>query len=557
MLSFAVAVSLFGSAVGELRRPKADGNQCRFAAKYQAQALSSNVSLQAEFIQEALQWERNFYNEPGISFDNHTGLTYDGSAMDPTTGEIVASRPWTAASKESLHLNLLALALHPSDATFDLGITTADAIAILTKKIDSYETFDATYPGFGGYLPWMCSRGSKSLAGGKQVCRDSNDEPADPTPTPDWTDRVPALDNGQLAWAVHAVVHVLSARASNGTDAALHHRWDSYLQKLRRSSVMIFYHGEGSGRVRTVTQMRSTSLPPSDPSNYFLRRGDASANWLDDPYEGELMVLFMHLLGDWSDYSDPALEKRLIWQWKQRKFVQVDYLVNTSTRITVQEGFWYSAHEQWKLLVLPYIDIPTCAAVFRNVERARLVDASVRQLPGLFASVGEPLWGDDVCGGYCSAVGIQDIANNGVVTSNVVTPYGSYPAVLVDRGVGLAWYQVMLSAPRMQSKYGSVESVSTDGRFIAPLLTWDAKVTNVLAMLGGMAGLSSEFMKLDGIYDEFASLVDTAYRTAFPSATSKEGLKGSSLPFDLPTAKVPMAHADFTSCPAAESSLRA
>jgi len=325
----------------------------------------------------------------------------------------------------------------------------------------------------------------------------------------------------------------------------------------------MFYHGQGQGRVRSVVRIRNMDLQQIESSNYLLEpvdgRGESAAVWLDDPFEGELMVLFMHLLGDWSDYSDPAMEKRLIWQRKQHKLVQVDYVVNTSFSIAVQQGFWYSAHEQWKLLALPYMQSPIVAKVFENVERARLYDASSREIPGLYASVGEPEQSSGLalgsspspstCKGYCSAVGVQDVAVNGIITDRVITPYGAYPSMLVDRGIGLAWHKVMLSAPRMQSEYGSVESTTTDGHHIAPLLTWDAKVTNVLAMLGGMANIAEEFMKAEGVYDDFMSLIEGAYRIEFPEADAKAGgLKGSTMPFARPSAEVPNAHPDFPSC---------
>lgn len=35
----------------------------------------------------------------------------------------------------------------------------------------------------------------------------------------------------------------------------------------------------------------------------------------------------------------------------------------------MQEGFWYSSHEQWKLMVLPYLELPLVKTVFTNSER--------------------------------------------------------------------------------------------------------------------------------------------------------------------------------------------
>lgn len=52
------------------------------------------------------------------------------------------------------------------------------AVSVMTTKLATYLKFNETYPGFGGYLPWFMA--------------DSQDI----TPTWDWNNRVPGLDNG-------------------------------------------------------------------------------------------------------------------------------------------------------------------------------------------------------------------------------------------------------------------------------------------------------------------------------------------------------------------------
>jgi len=42
----------------------------------------------------------------------------------------------------------------------------------------------------------------------------------------------------------------------------------------------------------------------------------------------------------------------------------------------------------------------------------------------------------------------------------------------------------MLMGPRMQSKFGSTEAVSLNGKLLCPLTTWDAKITTIQAMAG-------------------------------------------------------------------------
>lgn len=60
----------------------------------------------------------------------------------------------------------------------DLSKAPRFAASILKRKLQTYLRFNETNPGFGGFLPWMMTSGS-------QV-----------SPTWDWVNRVPALDNG-------------------------------------------------------------------------------------------------------------------------------------------------------------------------------------------------------------------------------------------------------------------------------------------------------------------------------------------------------------------------
>jgi hypothetical protein len=57
---------------------------------------------------------------------------------------------------------------------------------------------------------------------------------------------------------------------------------------------------------------------------------------------------------------------------------------------------------------------------------------------------------------------------------------------LVAPDVAATWYHNMLIAPAGQTAYGSVEGLNITGDSVSPLLTWDTKMTTVLAMLGGL-----------------------------------------------------------------------
>jgi hypothetical protein len=58
---------------------------------------------------------------------------------------------------------------------------------------------------------------------------------------------------------------------------------------------------------------------------------------------------------------------------------------------------------------------------------------------------------------------------------------------MADRTVATAWYHNMISAPGGQNKFGSTEAVSMYGDSVSPMVTWDAKMTTVLSILGGLS----------------------------------------------------------------------
>jgi hypothetical protein len=56
---------------------------------------------------------------------------------------------------------------------------------------------------------------------------------------------------------------------------------------------------------------------------------------------------------------------------------------------------------------------------------------------------------------------------------------------LASKSHGAVWYHNMLMSPSAQTKYGSLEATNVTGANISPMLTWDTKITTVIAMLGG------------------------------------------------------------------------
>ena len=92
--------------------------------------------------------------------------------------------------------------------------------------------------------------------------------------------------------------------------------------------------------------------------------------------------------------------------------------------------------------------------LFHNAERARTCNSIVTKVPGLFASVNnstDPTTNTIIS--YISPAGIPSIANQTDQYLEVITPYGSWPTILFDKGVGLSWWRSMTAAKKMQSQF--------------------------------------------------------------------------------------------------------
>jgi hypothetical protein len=160
-------------------------------------------------------------------------------------------------------------------------------LSILATKAATLARFNAEYPGYGGFLPWFqidVSNRSQGIA-----------------PTGDWENRVPALDNGQMAWGLLAVSTSLTL-AGEIDLAALYH---SLFQRMVNNSLRVFYDS-GRGVHRDVTRISNMRLPPEQ-----VVYSAAGSGCLCDPYEGELFVFFADLYGNWSGYSRDARDR--VW----------------------------------------------------------------------------------------------------------------------------------------------------------------------------------------------------------------------------------------------------
>lgn len=228
---------------------------------------------------------------------------------------------------------------------------------------------------------------------------------------------------------------------------------------------------------------------------------------MNDPFEGELMLMFMDLLTEGD--SSPTDEQRTKMWKKCNNANQVGQWTSPDGEvgpITVQKGWRFSAHEAWKYLVLPYLEDETVSRLMRNQERVRTWDAHIKGVPGMKASCYSTNW-------YVDRLGVEEVSfgyDDQIRESDkMVTPYGAFPLILIDRGPGLAWHHAMLARPKMQTQYGSTEASeqTNDNPQVALKCTWDTKVTTDVALAGGTGYLLKRYLERVGQYSNFLERV--------------------------------------------------
>lgn len=90
--------------------------------------------------------------------------------------------------------------------------------------------------------------------------------------------------------------------------------------------------------------------------------------------------------------------------------------------------------------------------LYTNGERVRTCNSRLNGIPGMYASVNNVSDSTGQIIGYISNAGIPSIANQTVQELDVITPYSAFTTILIDKGVGLAWWKNMVDGKKMQSE---------------------------------------------------------------------------------------------------------
>lgn len=520
------------------------GTQCRFATSSEWDDLATNPETQDQYVAAVLRWDGRFAS-PGNAVSTN-GLTKDHITLnDDGSKKEVAG--YTAPSKENLHLSMLAKIVdgHPLAWNFVIayalqnsGLSAAEQDALtedqlkamgeeealrrLDTIIGEYDRYREDCPGCGGFINWAwVGESGFEWQPGKKV------------------KGIPALDNGQNAWAMIAVAQVLGEKGH--TDLAA--RYQTQIDVMKAEAAKMFFNGKRCAMVANVKDKKKAA------GAKLKQKGQ-----LRDPFEGELMIMFMDLLADGIN----AKGRKRMWKKVKKGVFRKTYngpepadvdpgcADSLPGPITVESGWRFSAHEEWKYLVLPYLENDQTRRIVRNAERARSWDAHLRGLGGMMAAAYRPVAG----GGnpmYMDTLGIQSISYGYPEPARadlVVSPYGSFPLILADRGSGLAWHRATIARPKMQSPYGTVESSQAfpaDGSEpqVAAIHTWDTKVTTDLAMVGGIGDIISRFFAANGLSERFATILESQQKKLLD-------LEGEDIPFAPPP--VPPQGSEFADC---------
>lgn len=516
---------------------------CRFATTkdWIGAGLLDNEAVQDDFVKAALTWDGKFVRD-------YSGMTSKANTRDHITmtdeGNIRSQAGYTAASKESLHMGMLALALDAGGAD-GTGLSKlahhwlaptqeeADVVAIdrLTKIITSYEEWNAKCTGCGGFIPWLSVNDDEGFI------------------LPGEKFKIPALDNGQMAWGMISIIEALRVAQSRleaqGVDVVgLMSRFEDHVELMKLTAPQAFLDpkkGRVYSSVKPVSKDLAAGKTSPESSDFKKKKGK-----LADPFEGELMNFFIALFGDSSIVTKKVRGKQF------KKIGKAD-ISNTytptsspagSAPITLQEGWRFSAHEEWKYLVLPYGDVQNAMNLRESNERARTWYSVDNGIPGMKAACYDS---DDI---YIDRLGAEPLSygyTEPPPEEEMVTPYGAFPLITIARGPGLSWYHSTLARPMMQSQFGSTESSAylLDDAPVAKFVTWDTKVTTDVAMSGGTGHLTRAYMERMGTYDTFKDIVEGQHKKYVTVSGAEHGFAPAPAVFDASSHDGAM---DFETC---------
>ncbi|GAB7361788.1 hypothetical protein MBLNU230_g1832t1 [Neophaeotheca triangularis] len=256
-------------------------------------------------IHGLLYWEGKFA-KPGIGYKGTNGMTYDGALLDPITGLVSSDGAGrdnsSSASTEALQIMVLVHALdeHPDAGRFvapwNHAAAPAVAYNIMHRKGQTYLHFNASFLGFGGFLPWY------------------DDTYNAIRPARHRSNLLSSLGNGQLLWAVYAATRVL-LKSNKKHFQVLGAGWLDWLDYASANAAQIFYRNSDGAVCEMATF--NQSLHPTHPDQIYSCEG---SDRLDDPHEGELFTWWLYFFENLHSAGKAALWTYKRPRLRRRKF---------------------------------------------------------------------------------------------------------------------------------------------------------------------------------------------------------------------------------------------
>ncbi len=399
------------------------------------QPLSDTARL---FLEGTLIPSEAAYFQSGIGMDSNTGMPYDHIRIRLKENLLSEVGNYTAASKLSLMIPFLMKVIQKNPYFRKVKMTSTEATVKLRQTIRTLLAYSEKYPDYSGFLPWVDIRPNGTIA---------------PAST-----KVPSLDNGQLTWALAAVV------------AAFEDASDPELRKIA-SMAQKFLHGQSYKKFYDEKlQLLHGTIQYDTEARVWT--GDKTY-YLNDMFEGTLAVLWGVLHGQIPEET-----------WDNLAIPTIEYITEQDEKITTLAGFRASFHEHWALAFLPFMQ-SALAPLYQNYLYAQADHARRNHMPGFISTAYDPK-------GIYRQMGIASIAYEKVDRTDVAVLFATAMAMLISPSVGASWLIKFYAFKNFLTPYGGYESVGRDG--FSDIFTADAKGMTLLASSGGVVDEINKYL---------------------------------------------------------------
>lgn len=440
-----------------------------------------------QFIGEVVIPHESFYFQPGVGLDAKSGMPYDHLRIRLDKGQLGEKGNYTAASKLSLAIPFLLGVMKRKPIFEKVDITPEKAAQLLDRALRTLHRYTIEYSEYSAFFAWSDIRPNGSIA------------PA--------TTKVPALDNGQLSWALSSVVAALeNSKKKNEREMA------ALAESILKSQDYMKFYDRKKNMMHGTIQFNPVDGTWSGDQSYYL----------NDMYEGTLAVL-------WAVLHKHIPEEA----WHNLAIPSTEYVTREGEVITTLQGFRASFHEHWGLIYLPLLRSPL-APLYQNYLYAQADYAHRHGLPGFISTA------YDARGTY-RQMGVPLIASQPVDRSDVSAVFATALGVLISPQIGIHWFKNIYTFRGVQTPEGAVESVGPDG--YADIFTADGKGLTLMALSGGVLQEVEQYLKTRKypetdmtLYDKLMELYNAKYEQLMKNR-NQEPIYMPTRPYPKPAAK--------------------